>query len=428
MTENNLAGSKAASKAPFIALLTANAISMVGNVLALIAIPWFVLQTTGSPAKTGITGFFMTLAAVVAAFFGGAIVDRLGFKRTSITADISSGVAIGLIPLLYATAGLQYWQLLILVFAGNFLDAPGTTAREALIPELAELGGISLERASSSLQAVERGARMVGAPLAGALIALIGTQNVLWFDAVSFGISAVIVAFLIPALQGHTQSSGKPAEYLRELKEGIRFILHDQLILAFVVMVLVTNFLDAPAFGVVYPVYIKQFFGNALDLGLLVSAGGAGALVGAIIFGAVGHKFSRRAVFFGGFIITALRYWAYALVPPFWILLLVAFIAGLGAGPINPILSTIEYERIPAAYRGRVLGTITSVAYIAIPLGVLIGGYSIEWLNIRLVLAVMGAGYIVTVLAAFLNPAFRDMNPSKSIELEPVRPANLEHP
>jgi MFS family permease len=420
-------GSKVNQRAPFIALLTANAISMVGNVLALIAIPWFVLQTTGSPAKTGITGFFMTLAAVIAAFFGGAIVDRLGFKRTSITADISSGIAIGLIPLLYATTGLQYWQLLILVFAGNFLDAPGTTAREALIPELAELGGISLERASASLQAVERGSRMVGAPLAGLLIVLIGTKDVLWFDAISFGISAVIVAYLIPALKAHSQSAGKPSEYVRELKEGIRFILKDQLLLGFVVMVLVVNFLDAPAYGVLYPVFIKQFYGNAIDLGLLVSAGGAGALVGAIIFGAVGHKLSRRAVFFGGFLLSPLHYWIYSLVPPFWILILVAFIAGLGSGPINPILSTIEYERIPADFRGRVLGTLTSVAYIAIPLGVLIGGYSLEWINIRLVLAVISICYLATLLAAFFHPAFRDMNTRKPMAIEADLPVNLDH-
>jgi MFS family permease len=111
-----------------VALLMANAISLAGNVFALIAIPWFVLQTTHRPAKAGITGFFITLGSVLAAFFGGAIVDRLGFKRTSIAADLASGVAVALIPLLYAMVGLQYWQLLVLVFVGNLLDAPGTKA------------------------------------------------------------------------------------------------------------------------------------------------------------------------------------------------------------------------------------------------------------------------------------------------------------
>jgi MFS family permease len=104
----------------------------------------------------------------------------------------------------------------------------------------------------------------------------------------------------------------------------------------------------------------------------------------------------------------------------------VAFIAGLGSGPINPILSTIEYERIPADFRGRVLGTITSAAYIAIPLGVLIGGYSLEWINIRLVLAVISVCYLATLLAAFFHPAFREMNTKKSIVIDPGLPANFE--
>ena len=157
----------ARQRLPVIALLTGNAISLAGSAAALVAIPWFVLQTTHSPAKAGITGFFITLATVTAAFFGGGLVDRLGFKRTSIAADVASGVAVAIIPLLYVTVGLQYWELLVLVFVGNLLDAPGNTARDALIPELAEQAGMSLEQAGAAIQAAERGARMVGAPLAG---------------------------------------------------------------------------------------------------------------------------------------------------------------------------------------------------------------------------------------------------------------------
>src|SRR5437899_1752307 len=106
------------NRLPVVAVLTGNAISLAGSAAALVAIPWFVLQTTNSPAKAGITGFFITLATVAAAFFGGGLVDRLGFKRTSILADIASGLAVALIPLLYVTVGLQYWQLLVLVFVG----------------------------------------------------------------------------------------------------------------------------------------------------------------------------------------------------------------------------------------------------------------------------------------------------------------------
>ena len=90
---------KPINRTPLFALFTANAISMVGNVLTMIAIPWFVLQTTGSATQTGITGFFSLLPVVIAGLFGGALVDRLGYKRTSIAADLASGLTTALIPI-----------------------------------------------------------------------------------------------------------------------------------------------------------------------------------------------------------------------------------------------------------------------------------------------------------------------------------------
>jgi MFS family permease len=404
-------------KVPLIALLTANAISMVGNVFALIAIPWFVLQTTNSPAKTGLTGFFITLAAVVAMFFGGTVVDRLGFKRTSITADIASGLAFALIPLLFVTGRLQYGYLLALVFAGNFLDAPGTTAREALIPDLAQTAGVGLERASALIQAVERGARMVGAPLAGALIALIGTQNVIWIDAASFLVSALIVWLAVPASRPHQQTAGEKRYYLADVRDGIVFILHDRLLLAIVLLVVVSNFIDTPFSGVLLPVYFQRFFGSAIDLGLVLSASGAGALITALVFGAIGYRLPRRTIFFGGFLLATLRFFVYALIPPLGALVAISLITGFGSGPINPIISTVSYERIPAQYRGRVLGSLTAIAYVAMPIGSVLGGFALERVDIRIILVTLGALYVATILGAMLTPAMRHMGaPKQALE------------
>src|SRR5829696_8581905 len=92
---------------PIISLFTANAISLIGNVLSAIALPWFVLQTTGSATQTGITGFFTILPVVLAGFLGGTLIDRLGYKRNSIISDLASGVTTALIPILYFTIGLE---------------------------------------------------------------------------------------------------------------------------------------------------------------------------------------------------------------------------------------------------------------------------------------------------------------------------------
>src|SRR5437762_12637504 len=122
-------------RVPLYGFFVANLISFVGDRLTLLAVPWFVLQTTGSVAKTGITAFFATLPSIISAFLSGFVVDRLGYKRTSVIGDIASGLGVALVPLLYHTIGLAFWQLLALVFLSGLLKAPGETARLSLLPD-----------------------------------------------------------------------------------------------------------------------------------------------------------------------------------------------------------------------------------------------------------------------------------------------------
>ena len=404
---------------PIVALFTANAISLVGNVLSAIAIPWFVLQTTGSATQTGITGFFTVLPAVLAGFFGGTLVDRLGYKRTSIIADLASGVTTALIPLLYFTVGLEFWQLMVLVFLGALLDSPGSTARSALVPELAEMAHMPIERATSLIHIIERSARLVGAPLAGLLIALIGTENVLWLDAASFFVSAGIIAITIkvhkPAPHEEKEPSGK---YFDELREGLRFIYNDKLMLAIVVMVMLTNFLDAIFSGVVQPVFVKQVYGQALDLGLLIAANGGGAVLGTLIFGAIGPRLPRHAVFVFGFVLTSLRFFLFAVYPPLWVALVFVVISSIGAGPLNPIIGAVEYERVPKNMRGRVGGAIGAGAWSAMPLGMLVGGVLTDQLGVKPMLIGLGVIYFITTLSMAFIPAMKEMNRRKELAVE----------
>jgi len=186
------------SRTPLYALYTADVISLAGNAVAQLAIPWFVLTTTGSAALTALAVFFNFLPIVIATFFGGVVVDRLGFRTSSVVADLASAAAVAAIPLLHATIGIELWQLMTLVFLGALLDAPGSTARAALIPDLVELAGVRLERASGIRGAIQQGGTLVGAPIGGVLVAGVGATNALWLDSVSFLVSAALVAFLVP--------------------------------------------------------------------------------------------------------------------------------------------------------------------------------------------------------------------------------------
>ena len=394
---------------PIVSLFAANAISMAGNVLAAIAIPWFVLQTTGSAAQTGITGFFTVLPVVLAGFLGGALIDRLGYRPTSIIADLASGVTVALIPLLHFTIGLQFWQLMVLVFLGGLLDAPGTTARAALIPELAALAKMPLERATSIGQTVERGSRLIGAPLAGLLIAVMGTANVLWLDAASFLISAAVVAVTIrprttaprPAPQG---------KYFDEILSGLRFVRGHQLVLSLVTILMVTNFLDAAFSGVILPVYVIRVFGSATNLGAIFAAFGGGAVLGGIVFGAIGHRLPRYATFVALFTLAGLQYWTFALYQPFWVILIAAAIGGIAASPLNPIIETALYERVPSGMRGRVFGSITAGAWLTMPAGMLLSGFLTETFGLQTLLIALSLTYPLATLSMLFIPALRELD------------------
>ena len=176
-----------------------------------------------APALTGLAVFFNFLPIVLAAFFGGVVVDRLGFRTTSIVADLASAGAVAAIPLLDATVGIELWQLLALVFLGALLDAPGATARAALLPDVVALAGARMERASGIRSAIQQSALLIGAPIGGVLVAAFGATTALWLDAASFLVSAALVGLFVPR-PARRRRPRRRGSFFAELAEGMRFI------------------------------------------------------------------------------------------------------------------------------------------------------------------------------------------------------------
>jgi MFS family permease len=395
-------------RAPLYALYAADSISLVGNVVAQLAIPWFVLITTGSAALTGLAVFFNFLPVVLAGIFGGVLVDRLGFRTTSVVADLASAGAVAAIPLLHSTVGIELWQLLALVFAGSLLDAPGATARAALFPDAVELAGVGMERATGIRAGIQQGSVLVGGPIGGILVAGFGATHALWLDAASFLVSAALVVTVIPRAR-HEAEVEAPGRYFAELAEGMRFIWKQRVLRAIVLTVLITNLLDAP-FPIVMSVFAREEFGSAADLGLMYGVFGGFALAGALAFSAFGHRLPRRLTFVCCFVVVPVVYLTMATLPSLPVALAVLAASGLAAGPINPLLATVQYELVPARLRGRVLGAVKAGAWASIPAGVLLGGVLVSAIGLAATFLGIGVCYLAVTVYGFFNPAFREMD------------------
>lgn len=414
------AGPPGRGRRPLYALFAANAVSMVGDRMTALAIPWFVLSSGGGGAEVGLVGAFTVLPVVLAAFFGGVVVDRLGFARTSVVADLLSALAVALIPLLHATTGLGLWPLIGLVFLGALLDAPGGTARQSLLPDVTAWAGTRPERANAAYQTIQRASSLTGPILAGGLIGLAGAANVLWIDAATFLVSAALVARFIPrvaagagvaaARDAAATVGGGLGRYLGEIRAGVGFIRRDPLLARLVGLVAVLNLLEAPVWGVIVPVYARETFGDAGSLGLLFGALGAGSVVGAVAYGAVGHRLPRWPVFATGYLFIGLPQFGLAFGPPLWLAMAILAVIGAAAGPINPIFMTVRQERVPPEVRGRVFGAITALCSVAIPVGLLGGGVLLETVGMRASLLGIAALYVSISLGMRLSGELRTMD------------------
>jgi MFS family permease len=396
------------SRTPLAALLAANTISIAGNRMATLAIPWFVLQTTGSVAKTGLAAFFALLPFVLSSALGGVVVDRLGYRRASIVSDLASGVSVLLVPILYHADALPLAALLALVFAGALLDAPGQTAREAILPELVERAGTTLERAVSLFDGASRAANMLGAALGGVLIAVLGAANVLFVDAATFAVSALLFALFVPRPERRADEE-PPGRYLHELREGFAFLWRTPLVRAIVAMVVVTNMLDAAMGGVLLPVYADRVLGSVVALGLLAGVFSAGAVAGALAFAWIGHRLPRVPTLVIAFTAGgAVRWFVLAADPGLAPLLAWHVVAGVCIGAINPILGVLQYERVPERLRARVFGAVSAGVMAAAPLGALLGAASVSALGLSATLVAFGTVYAACTLSPLVVPAWRE--------------------
>ncbi|GAA1525775.1 MFS family permease [Agromyces terreus] len=407
---------------PILALFTAQFFSLSGNAIALIAIPIIALQQTGSPLAAGVAGVFATVPLVIGGAFGGVLVDRFGYRLSSIVADLASGLTVVAIPVLAATVGLHFGALLALVFLGGLLDPPGDTAKTVLVPDLAALARMPLARAAGVQSTVQRTATMIGAGIAGAAVALAGPMPALLFDAAGFLVSALLVLAFVPrAAVAATEAGDEHDPSASGFVAGIRFMVRSPLLLAVVLLVTLTNAIDAAGMTVLKPVYATEVLGEPALLGGMIACFAGGALTGSAAFGWFGHRWSGRVMFAVCFMLAGgPPYLTMALGAPLPVLFAVLVASGLAAGMLNPMIATAMYREVPDGMRARVFGAMTAGVAASMPLGALLGGLAVEHLG--LVPTLVGAGCLYLALGAspLFVRAFEGLSHASSPEPVPV--------
>lgn len=404
------------SRRSLYGLLTASVISVAGTRISAIAIPWFVLTTTGSPTKMGLVTLFEMLPYVVVKALGGPLIDRRGPRPVSISADVVSAVVAGLIPVLHLTGQLSFPVLLVLVAVLGTVRGPGDAAKYALVPQVARESGMSLERLAGLEGTADRTTSIISFGIAGGLVALVGPINAVIVDAASFGFAAIALAVTVSRRPpGGEPGQVSEAAYLHRLAEGARFLKGDRLLSSVVAMVATTNWLDAAYAAVLLPVWIHDHGYDTTQLGLIGMTFALTAAGGSLVATALAGRLPRRLVFLGGFLLCgAPRFVMLGLDMPMWAVLVTVAIGGSGAGFINPVLGAIFYERVPPHLIGRVSALEDSLCWSGVPLGGISAAAAIAAFGLAPALFIAGGIYLTATLVPGLRPEWKEMDRKQS--------------
>ena len=401
------------TRRPLYGWLTAEAISLTGTRVSMIALPWLVLTTTGSATKTGLVALAEMLPLVLLKVLAGPVIDRVGARRVAITCDLLSVLAVGAIPLLHEAGWLPFPVFLLLVAIAGALRGPSDGAKAAMTPAVVAEAGVPMERATGLHSTIERTAGLIGAAFAGGLVAWIGAADALVVDAVSFGLAAAVLAWSTRAM-GRPVTHDEvddPTPYAARLREGWTFLRGDRVLLGITFMVALTNLFDLAYASVLVPVWAERTTGSAATVGLVFATFGGAAAIGALCAAAWGARLPRYKTYLIAFLVCgAPRYVVFALDVPMWTVLGVCAAGGFASGFLNPILGAVIYERIPDRLMGRVTSLNTAMCFALMPFGGLLGGLLVAGVGLSPALVIVGAAYFLVTMLPAVDPHWREID------------------
>ena len=309
--------------------LGATFLSAFGNAIANVIWPWLVLQRTEDPAAAGLVTTCIVLPSAAFALIGGNLIDRFGRKRMSIVSDIISAASVIALITVDATTGLTMGWFIALGIIGAVGDVPGMAARTALVGDISERSGKSLDWLAGANQSIMGVCYLVGPALAGVLLGHLPITWILWLTAACSGIAALIllVEIVIAMTVFHYLMVFLPAHFTHT---------------------------DSPT-----------------TMGFALSSYAVGMIAGSIVIAAVGERLRRNLLWLVAIGATAIGFLGISSLTVTTIVVVGMFAAGCGNGLLRPIGTVVVTENVPETMRGRVFSLFSALDSFAGPIGLM---------------------------------------------------------
>jgi predicted MFS family arabinose efflux permease len=401
----------------FVKLWAGHTISRFGSEISLLAIPLTAaLALDASAVQMGLLGAFEFAPFLLLSLFAGVWVDRLPRRPILIVADIGRALLLGSIPVAAFLGALRIEQLYIVGFLSGALTVFFDVADQSYLPVLVKRE--HLVEGNSKLEMSRSVAQITGPGVAGVLVQFLSAPLAVAADAASFVASAIFLLFIRTSEPPPVRHADGPTSIWGELREGLAVVLGNPLLRSIAGCTGTTN-LFTNAMGAVYVLYLTRQLGiGPALLGLILAAGGPGALLGSVVAGKTATRFGLGATIIGSSVATGV---AHLLVPfasgPTVVLAGMLMLSSFIGGMCNPIYNinqvSLRQAITPDRLQGRMNASVRFLVWGTIPIGALIGGVLGEAFGLWPTLLAMS---VCTLLA----PLWVVFSPVRALRAQPA--------
>ncbi|HYZ76145.1 MAG TPA: MFS transporter [Gaiellaceae bacterium] len=351
-----------------VALLVAETVSTTGMQMTWLALPWFVLTTTGSPGRMVLVLAAESIGLTLFGLPGGSLLSRLGSRRMMMLSDGIRGPLTLAIPILHWEGLLSFPLLLGLVFGLGAFGSGYFAAQRAVVPEVLGEDERVVGKANAYLQGATRVTLLLGPAAAGVLIAWLGAPSVIVIDAATYVVSFALVG-------GFIRTVARPAvEERGRFLDGLRWVVRDPLLRTWSAAFVAGDAAWYAFFAAVPVLVVADYGADPRIAGWIFASFGVGAVAGNV----VSLRLQERAdgLLLVGTLVygQALPVWVVAFHVPAAAIAAGIFVSGLFNGLVNPSIHAILTLRAPSSIRPRVLTATGTVLMLSGPIGLAASG------------------------------------------------------
>jgi predicted MFS family arabinose efflux permease len=385
-----------------LALLSARSLSLIGNAMAPVALAFAVLHMPGgSPTTLGLVLTARMAAQVGFVLFGGVLADRLPRNLVMVGADIAAGCTQAAVGVLIITETATPGLLVPLAIANGAATALFEPASRSLMPRL--VSGEALQAANALLQLSIRGGTIVGAALAGLLVAVIGPGPTILVDAGTFLASALLLGG-IRVVRSTSEPAGTGPSMVSQLRDGWRAFVSRRWVPAMVLQLAFVNMCLAGSFYVLGPAVTDEHLGGAPAWAAILTLQAIGFVSGSVVALKIRP---RRPLLLAALMMSAFALPLFFLAShgPLLAVAAAAFAAAICIDIYEVLFDTTVQQHVPGEVLSRVVSYQSVASFVFVPLGLAVVGpvsaaVGVQQTLVGAAVLIVLAGPVVLVLSS----------------------------